>query len=83
MITFNNLQENIVYTVKLSTGEIQQISIFSKANNAAHCKVYNHDGTFNTVIKELTTPIAEVLGTSTAPVISDSIQKPKTNLLYD
>jgi hypothetical protein len=83
MTTFNSLQENVIYTVKLTTGNIQQISVFSKANNVAHCKIYNHDGTTSTIIKELNEPIEQILGTSTAPVISDNIQKPKSNLLYD
>lgn len=83
MTTFNSLQENVIYTVKLSTGIIQQISVFSKANNVAHCKIHNHDGTTSTIIKELNEPIEQILGTSTTPVISDSIQKPKSNLLYD
>jgi hypothetical protein len=83
MTTFNTLKENIVYTIKLPTGEIHQVSIFSKANNVAHCKIYKHDGTFITVIKELTEPITEILGTSPTPVLSDNIQNPKSNLLYD
>lgn len=82
MTTFNSLSENIIYTLKLSTGEIKQLSVFSRANNVAHCRVYNHDGSFTTVIKELTEPIEQILGTSAAP-ITDSIQMDKRNLLYD
>lgn len=83
MTTFNSLAENVIYTLKLPTGEIQQLSVFSKVNNVAHCKVYNHDGTFITVIKELNQPIEQILGTSTAPVITDNIKSEKRNLLYD